>query len=181
MNRILASVTTLAQHIAAVATNREIYRPLRCPHADCGVAGLWHHGCYFRKADRSTADPAKSLNPVPILRFLCPICKRTCSRLPACIAPRRWFDWVMQALVLLMLLADHTVRQSSHCSGRARSTVRRWRDWLSAKGDTFSLWLRSRFPELGRHPDHDSLWRHIMQNMTLMQAMACCDCHTTVP
>ncbi|MBK9442558.1 MAG: hypothetical protein IPN53_15175 [Comamonadaceae bacterium] len=40
-----------------------------------------------------TATPsAKGCNPVPILRYLCNACKHTCSRLPACIAPRRWFD-----------------------------------------------------------------------------------------
>ena len=181
MFRILASITTLEQHLAAVATNREIYRPLCCPHENCGAARLRHHGCYFRKADRSTTDPTKSLNPVPVLRFLCCTCKRTCSRLPACIAPRRWFGWVMQALVLLMLLAGNSVRQCSEGSCRARSTVRRWRDWLNLRGDTFTFWLRSRFPELGRNPDAPSFWRDVMQNMTLMQAMACCDCHTTVP
>ena len=179
MNRILASVTTLEQHLSAVATNSEIYRPLRCPN--CGVAGLWSHGCYFRKADRKASESAKSLNPVPILRYLCNGCKHTCSRLPACIAPRRWFDWFMQQLVLLMLLTGSSVRLCSHCSRRACSTVRRWRDWLGERGATFTFWLRSRFPELGRHPDQGSFWQHVMQGMTLMQAMACCDCHTDVP
>ena len=178
MNRILASVTTLEQHLDAVAKNSEVYRPLCCPH--CGVARLWCHGCYFRKADRRTA-PDVTLNPIPILRYLCRVCKHTCSRLPACIAPRRWFDWVMQQLVLLMLLAGNSVRQCSDCSRRACSTVRRWRDWLGARGDTFTFWLRSRFPELGRHSNHDSFWQHVMQSMTLMQAMAWCDCHTDVP
>lgn len=179
MNRILASITTLAQHWDAVSTNSAIYRPQFCPH--CGVCGLWCHGCYYRKADRSTGQSAGSLNPVPILRYLCHACKHTCSRLPACIAPRRWFDWVMQAFVLLMLLAGNSVRQCSQCSCRACSTVRRWRDWLGMRGEEFTLWLRSRFPEFGRHPDHASLWRDVIQNMTLMRAMAWCDCHTDVP
>jgi hypothetical protein len=87
----------------------------------------------------------------------------------------------MQQLVLLMLLAGNTVRHCSHCSCRARCTVRRWRDWLGVRGNTFAFWLRSRLPELGSHPDQPSLWRDVMQNMTLMQAMACCDCHTDVP
>jgi hypothetical protein len=87
----------------------------------------------------------------------------------------------MQQLVLLMLLMGNSVRQCSDCSGRARCTVRRWRDWLGVRGNTFIFWLRSRFAELGRHPDQESLWRDVMQNMTLMQAMACCDRHTTVP
>ena len=179
MNRILSSVTTLLQHLDAIATNSEIYRPLLCPY--CGCGGLWHHGCYYRKADRRPTDSTNSLNPVPILRYLCHACKHTCSRLPACIAPRRWFDWVMQQLVFLMLLAGNSVRLCSDCSKCARSTVRRWRDWLGERGDTFTFWLRSRFPELGRHPDKDAFWCHVMQNMTLMQAMACCDQGLDVP
>jgi hypothetical protein len=87
----------------------------------------------------------------------------------------------MQALVLLMLLAGNTVRHCSQCSCRACSTVRRWRDWLGTRGEEFTFWLRSRFPELGRHPEQASLWRDIMQNTTLMRAMAWCDCHTDVP
>ncbi|PIQ56062.1 MAG: hypothetical protein COW02_01935 [Comamonadaceae bacterium CG12_big_fil_rev_8_21_14_0_65_59_15] len=179
MNRILASVTTLEQHIDAVNTHPDIYRPLRCPHCEAGR--LWGHGCYYRKADRRAVAPQASHNPVPILRYLCPTCKHTCSRLPACIAPRRWFDWAMQTLVLLLILAGSSVRHCSQCSERARSTVRRWRDWLNDRGNTFTFWLQSRFPELGRHPDQPSLWRDVLQNMTLMQAMACCDAHMDVP
>lgn len=181
MDRILASITTLEQHLDAVASDEAsvIYRPPCCPH--CGFGGLWGHGRYFRKADRSTNAPAESLNPIPILRYLCHACKHTCSRLPACIAPRRWFDWVMQQVVLLLLLAGNSVRLCSHCSGRARSTVRRWRNWLGERGDTFAFWLRSRFPELGRLPDQPSFWRDVMHNMSLMQAMAWCDRGMDVP
>ena len=187
MNRILASITTLAQHIDALDTNSSVYRPLCCGH--CGLAKLWSHGCYFRKTDRNSLNsdkpvwPAKSDRPesVPILRYLCPGCKHTCSRLPACIAPRRWYDWVTQALVLLMLLTGSSTRQCSACTPAARSTVRRWRQWLEQRGQELSFWLCSRFPDLGRHPDQPSLWCDVMRHMTLMQAMACCDCHTDIP
>jgi hypothetical protein len=87
----------------------------------------------------------------------------------------------MQQLVLLMLLAGNSVRHCSQCSWRARSTVRRWRDWLGKRGDTFAFCLRSRFPELGRLPDQPSFWRDVMHNMTLMQAMAWCDRGIDVP
>jgi len=86
MNRIVASVTTLEQHVEAVEQTPEIYRPLCCPH--CGIKIVWQHGCYTRKADRRQ-DGDGSLNPVPILRYCCSGCRRTCSRLPLCIAPRR--------------------------------------------------------------------------------------------
>ena len=103
MNRILRTITTLDQHFDEIANGGGAYRPANCPH--CQAAGLWHHGCYHRKADRSEARR----NPVAILRFLCNACLRTCSRLPACIAPRRWYDWAMQQVVLLLLLAGVSV------------------------------------------------------------------------
>ena len=102
MNRILGTITTLDQHIVELANGGDAYRPANCPY--CQVGGLWHHGCYHRKADRSVAGSEPRANAVAILRFLCNACLRTCSRLPACIAPRRWYDWAMQQIVLLLLL-----------------------------------------------------------------------------
>ena len=89
MHRIVSSVTALAQHVDAVDKTPDLYRPKACPH--CGMTRLWRHGCYFRKADRErSGDPSR--NPVAILRYCCAACWRTCSRLPLCIAPRRWYD-----------------------------------------------------------------------------------------
>lgn len=178
MNRILASITTLTQHLEVVASNPDAYRPQSCPY--CALGGMWCHGRYHRKADRG-APAGQSRNPIAILRFLCRSCRHTCSRLPACIAPGRWYDWALQQLVLLLLLAGSSVHHCCHCTGRARSTVRRWRDWLSERSQTFTFFLRSRFPELGRHRDTSALWRHLMQEMTLAQAMAWLDRDLVVP
>jgi transposase-like protein len=179
MHRILASVTTLERHLIAVAaTEADIYRPLACPY--CGVAGLWRHGCYHRKADRGS-DASESLNPVPVLRYLCPACERTCSRLPLCIAPQRWYDWAVQQVVLALLLAGFSVHCCCRCTCRARSTVRRWRDWLHARSEEFCFYLRSRFPELGRQAQLDAFWRHVIKGMSLAQAMAWLDRDLVVP
>jgi len=89
MNRIVASILTLQQHLNSLASSPVIYRPTFCPH--CSFGKLWCHGCYERKADR-LAPTSKSLNPIPIPRFICSGCRRSCSRLPECIAPRRWYD-----------------------------------------------------------------------------------------
>lgn len=179
MHRILASVTTLEQHLFAVtAADGDIYRPLACPY--CLVAGLWRHGCYHRKADRDGAA-SESLNPVPVPRYLCPACERTCSRLPLCIAPRRWYDWVMQQVVLVLLLAGCSVHHCCRSTCRARSTVRRWRDWLQSRSEEFCFYLRSRFPELGRHADRDAFWRHVIEGMSLATAMAWLDRDLVVP
>ena len=138
MQRILASMTSLEQHAQALSGDSEAYRPTACPR--CQRSGLWRHGFYERKADRRVGVSAdESLNPVAVPRFLCPACARTCSRLPACIAPRRWYDWAVQQFVLLMLLAGCSVHRCAVCTGRERHTVRRWRDWLCERSESFAL------------------------------------------
>ena len=174
MNRILGTITTLDQHFDALANGAGVYRPANCPH--CQAAGLWHHGCYHRKADRSEA----CRNPVAIARFLCNACLRTCSRLPACIAPRRWYDWAMQQIVLLLLLAGVSLRQGWRQSGCARSTLRRWRHWLQDRNAPLSFFLRSRWPELGRLPEPD-FWRQVISRMSLARVMAELDRNLVVP
>ena len=181
MHRIVGSITSLAEHLVAVVTDAEIYRPAACPHCSC--AGLWRHGSYHRKADRSTGGTggAGSLNPVPVLRFLCRACARTCSRLPACIAPRRWFDWVVQQAVLVLLLGGMSLHGCARRSGRERRTVRRWRDWLHERGEQFALFLRSRWPELGRVADFASFWRNVIDELSLQQAVVWLDRDLVVP
>ena len=177
MNRILGIITTLDQHFDEIASGGNAYRPTNCPH--CQVGGLWRHGCYHRKADRS-ATAVQSRNPVAILRFLCNACLRTCSRLPACITPRRWYDWAMQQVVLLLLLAGASLHQSCRQTGRSRSTVRRWRDWLHARRAQFSFFLRSRLPELGRLPEPD-FWHQVISSMSLVDVLTQLDQDLVVP
>ena len=178
MNRIVASVTTLEQHVEAVKQTPEIYRPLSCPH--CGIKIVWQHGCYTRKADRRQ-DGEGSLNPVPILRYRCSACRRTCSRLPLCIAPRRWYDWSVQQGGLEGLLNGLSLR---HCAGNDvpdRRTFGRWRQWLQERGQTFEFHLRSRLPELGRVAGFVDFWRQVFKSMGLAAAMALLDQGMIVP
>ena len=178
MNRILGAITTLGQHFDEIAKGGEIYRPLNCPH--CQAGGLWRHGFYHRKADHCAAcDAPRKL--VPVARFLCKSCCVTCSRLPACVAPRRWYGWGIQQIVLLLMLAEISVSQCSRSTHRARSSVRRWRDWLHERSDGFALALRSRFAELGKLSDFAAFWRHVMNELSLAQAMAWLDKGLIVP
>ena len=177
MHRIVASITTLDQHLETLGTNAEVYRPQACPH--CRLGGLWRHGCYHRKADRSAGG--ESRNPVAVLRFICRECLRTCSRLPLCSAPRRWYDWAMQQVVLALLLAGCSVHLCCRCTCRARRTVRRWRDWLDDRSERFAFFLRTRFAQLGRSADRESFWRHVLDSLSLGQAMAWLDRDLIVP
>jgi hypothetical protein len=177
MSRIVASVTTLEQHIEAVKQTPEIYRPLSCPH--CGIKIVWRHGCYTRKADRRH-DGNGSLNPVPILRYCCSACRRTCSRLPRCIAPRRWHDWSVQQGVLERLL-NGASPPGAGVVGPDRRTVGRWWHWLQACGPTFEFHLRARLPELGRSGGFGDFWRQVLESMGLAAAMARLNQEITVP
>lgn len=60
MHRILHANPTLVEHIEKLRDDPASYRPLTCPH--CGLAGLWLHGFYDRKADRG-GQAGQSLNP----------------------------------------------------------------------------------------------------------------------
>ena len=173
MYRIVPGITTLAQHIKMLFSRPEVYHPPQCP--TCGLAGLWKHGFYTRNADRNVILKEECLPPILIPRYLCSGCGHTCSRLPSCIAPRRWYSWLFQQQVLLFLLASYSLHGCKVEYGVCRSTVRRWWNWLESRTSTFEFFLRSRFPEWGRFSDFKSFWVGALGNMPLSEVMACLD------
>ena len=178
MNRIVATVTSLAQHRSLLAQAPELYRPSACPH--CGLTKLWRHGCYQRKVERDIATSA-ARDLVAIPRFRCPSCQRTCSRLPACIAPRRWYDWIVQQVLLCALTSGASLHAAARCCAVDRHTARRWRNWLAARGATFAFFLRSRFPGWGRLGDDAAFWRRSLAEGSLQELMAWLDHDLIVP
>jgi transposase-like protein len=179
MHRIVSSITTLAQHIVTMASSPGTYRLAACPR--CGLGGPWIHGSYQRKVDRSAA-PDQEREVVLVLRFYCRGCGGTHSRLPLCIAPRRWYDWAVQQIVLALTLAGVSVRAAARRVGVDRHTARRWRHWLLApQALEFVLHLRSQWPELGRLADNPSLWRQVLDCPGLAPAMALVDRQMDVP
>ena len=178
MPRIVPGITTLEQHIELLHTNPERYRPPCCP--TCGLRDLCPHGSYERKADRGGGG-GDSLNPVAIPRFYCAGCGSTCSRLPECVAPRRWYGWERQQAVIEAGLADATVRSASEAVAVSRHTVRRWWRWFCARAESFMFHLRSRFADLGRGGDVRGCWRRCLEQMALSRAMAWLDLGLDVP
>ena len=172
MQRIVPSILSLQQHRDSLERQPVIYRPVACPH--CGLARLWGHGCYERKADRRPR-PFGSMNPIPVPRFFCQGCRQTCSRLPECIAPRRWYGWAVQQVVLLWLLGGGSLHQAAVQGGVDRQTVRRWWAWLRERSEAFGVWLRARFPDLGRAVDFSGFWGGCLVAMPLSRAMAWLD------
>ena len=158
MTIILAGVRSLADHLRTIEFNPEVYRPKHCP--TCAGCTLWGHGCYTRKADRQDLG-APCLNPVPILRFICPRCRATCSVLPEVIPPRRWYLWTIQQSVLMLLLAGGSYYHASerHDQHPVQQTIRRWWQRLKEQFEIHASILRPSFPCLGRAPFFNEFWK----------------------
>lgn len=172
MFRILPGIHSLEQHLEHLQHQPESYRPQRCPQ--CGKAGLWRHGRYERKAPPGEGV-AFALDAIFIPRFLCPHCRRSCSRLPASIAPLRQYLWKAQQAVLAGLLAGESIRQVSRRLSLSRRTISRWWQWLRRRFDVHALHLRSRFPPLGRAVDWQAFWVGCFERMGLCEAMSWLD------
>lgn len=118
---------------------------------------------------------------MPILRYCCSACRRTCSRLPQCITPRRWYDWSVQQGVLERLLKGFSLQHCARTDVPDRRTIGRWWQWLANGSQTFEFHLRQRLPELGRAAGFGDFWRQVIQSMGLAAAMALLDQEMIVP
>jgi len=172
MNRIVPDIDTLEQHCHELTHNPERYRPERCPA--CGLSGVWCHGSYDRTPDRGLESRGK-FNPVSIPRYLCRKCGVTCSRLPSCIAPRRWYTWCVQQPVLLAVLMSESMYSVSQRFMPSRETIRRWITWLYRDDRRYRFFLSIHFADLGRCPEWSSYWHGAMTAMGLDQLMTCLD------
>ena len=172
MYRIVPDIETLEQHKHEMDHNRERYRPSCCP--TCQFKTLWIHGSYDRYPDRGL-DSDGEFNPSPIPRYLCPQCGVTCSRLPACIAPRRWYTWWVQQQVLIAVLLGTSIRAVSREWMPGRNTIRRWSTWLYRHNRRYRFSLAIYFPSLERHPHWSSYWYHAISTIGLDKLMRCLD------
>jgi hypothetical protein len=168
---ILPNILTLAQYLDyTFKTDPSASKPDQCT---CGMSGLWCHGHY----DRKLAHQEKELGfsePIPIFRFFCKYCLKTCSVDPQCVSPHRWYLWAIQQAVVLELLAGHSVRAVSQASHVARSTCRRW--WQRLQDQFFSHRdaLRQELPQLGLHENFNDFWLVCLQKISLSDAMRIC-------
>ena len=108
MARMLPGIETVEQHQEQLRDAPDAYRPERCPH--CGKGGMYRHGHYERNAPRGEGM-AFSLGSLFIPRFYCPTCQGTCSRMPACLSPRRQYWWKRQQAVLERLFRGESIRE----------------------------------------------------------------------
>jgi len=172
MARMLPGIETLKQHQEQLREDPDGYRPERCAH--CGKAGMHLHGHYERNAPRGEGM-ALSLGSLFIPRFYCPKCRATCSRLPACLSPRRQYWWKRQQGVLERLISGASIREAARRMKAGRRTIGRWWQWLEEQFDVHGLPLRSRFAELGRAVDWKAFWSLCFERMGLGEAMGWLD------
>ncbi len=172
MARMLPGIETLEQHQKQFRNDPDAYRPECCPH--CGKGGLHRHGHYERNTPRGEGL-AFSLRSLLIPRFYCPQCRATCSRLPACLSPRRQYWWATQQAVFIRLMMGMSLRAVARLLWPSRRTLGRWGQWLIAGFDTHSLHLRGRFAELGRAVDWKAFWSLCFKRMSLGEAMGWLD------
>lgn len=170
---IIAGISKLANYIIELP-KLQVCRD--CPK--CGISDSLHaHGSYYRKCNRH-AESGKSLNPIKVLRFLCKFCHITCSPLPECIPPRRWYLWEVQQLVIQERLLGKSWRSISRKFKIARSTCRRWFQDLHDKFPMHADTLRNVPGKLAQHLVHcfdvKSFWQSCLTHIDFARAMFLC-------
>jgi len=139
----------------------------------CGKSNPWRHGGYFREADRINPS-SESHNPVFIQRYYCPSCQKTCSVLPECIPPRRWYLWDLQQVILLLCLSGKSAYAVAKEQLPSYKTIKRWLDRFSEQFRFHKDTLCTHFPKLGRAINMIDFWQTVIQTMTLGKAMRLC-------
>jgi transposase-like protein len=168
---IIAGILSLAQHIRTI--NDKLLQPRLKYCLCCGKANPRLHGSYHRKADRS-GNQDESLNPVYIQRYYCTDCRRTCSVLPECMPPRRWYLWETQQATLVLVLSGKSLRAIARESLPSRHTIGRWVSRLKVQFHLHKDALCQHIADLGRTTGLADFWQACFSEITLSKAMCLC-------
>ncbi len=170
MASIVSGILSLTQHLMSLKTNPETYDLECCPHPDCGKSGLWRHGFRYRKSDREN-DQQSTLNPSPILRRYCPSCGRTCSLLPECIPPLRWYLWIIQQAAIKLYCEGLSFNKISQQMTPSRWTISRWLGRLKDQFELHALHLKSKWSWLGYKTSLKEFWLALLDKIPFSHAM----------
>ena len=169
---ILAGFTSLIQYKDIVeSSSDELSRLERC--LCCGKLNPWRHGTYSRESDRINPS-SESLNSILIHRYYCPSCGKTCSVLPECIPPRRWYLWETQQAAILLFLLKGSARAVEKQVTPSRYTIKRWVAWLITQFKLQKDVLCSHFPSFGLFTEPAGFWKHVFSKLSLSEAMRLC-------
>jgi transposase-like protein len=156
MRNIIANIMSLRQYLNEIFFISEI----KCQICCCNK--LYKHGCYYRKAERQK---------IAIKRFKCTNCGHTCSILPECIPPRRWYLWEIQQAVLLMVLNGDSYRTIAKKTHPVSSTIARWIKHLKKRTVVYMDHLKFLYPKLNRLTDFKRFWRRCLEFFPLSKIM----------
>ncbi len=171
MTSIVSDILSLAQHLISLKQSPEKYYLGCCPHPSCGKSGLWRHGFRYRKADRENNEKTASLNPIAILRLYCPACQRTCSLLPECIPPFRWYVWLIQQSAIELFFSGMSLNKINQKILPSRWTISRWIKRLADQFKLHDLHLKAKWSWLGYHTTINKFWPALLGKMHLSHAM----------
>lgn len=171
MVHIFAGITSLVHYINLQKNNSDQIRLDHC--LCCGKSNPWRHGGYFREADRINPS-SESLNSVFIQRYYCPSCQKTCSVLPECISPRRWYLWELQQVILLLCLSGVSAYAVAKDQLPSYKTIKRWLDRFSEQFRLHKDALCTHFAVLGRASNMTEFWQMALQTISLGKAMRLC-------
>ena len=171
MVHIVADILSLVQYIELLNHQPEKLQLENC--LCCGKSNPWRHGGYSRESDRINPSN-KSLNSIFIQRYYCPACHKTCSVLPECISPRRWYLWETQQTAILLFLLNNSARAVEKQVKPSRHTIKRWVSWLIVQFKLHKDALCSHFPSFGLFTEPVAFWTNIFDKLSLSQAMRLC-------
>ena len=171
MVHIFADIMSLVQYIDLLKHEPEKLRLEHC--LCCGKSNPWRHGGYFREADRINPS-STSLNSVFIQRYYCPSCQKTCSVLPECIPPRRWYLWDMQQVIFLLYLSGLSAYAVARATQLSRQTIKRWITRFIERFRFHKDALCTHFAAFGRCVTMPSFWQTVFKTMSLGAAMRLC-------
>ena len=151
----------------------------KCP--TCGILDALHiHGSYNRNPDRPIVLGKKLLNPIIVLRYICKYadCRKTCSQLPECISPRRWYLWKEQQRVVQNYLDGNNWHEISTTTCIPVGTCKRWCSWLKDKFNIHAQILKNVAGNLHQVLadcfDFKSFWQKCFTHISLDRAMLLC-------
>lgn len=165
MRPIIADILELPQYLELIKNDRSQLRPKTCPY--CPHHFVHFHGCFPRKPDRTNSQ----LNPIPIFRFRCPECRRTCSVLPECISSRRWYMWLDQEVAIKDVAKDESFRKSARQSLPSRQSIARWWYRLVEQFEEHHQHFRVCYAELGKIITCKDFWVTLLKKISLSKAM----------
>lgn len=168
---IFAGIESLVQYINLINYEQEKLRLKSC--LCCGKSDPWRHGGYLREADRINPSN-ESLNSIFIQRYYCPSCHKTCSVLPECIPPRRWYLWETQQTAIVFFLLNGSARAVAKQIKPSRHTIKRWISWIIVQFKTHKDVLCANFPAFGLFTEYVSFWKNIFDKFSLGTAMRIC-------